>query len=112
MKKPLLEFADFQKLDLRVGLIKNAEPVTGAKKLIKLTVELGQDYGCVTILSGISAWYRPRQLVGKHGLFLANLRPKKMFSLESAGMILVFDTATRPIIIPVRKAIAPGTTIS
>ncbi len=53
MKKDLIQYAGFQKLDIRVGEVKSAQPVEGSKKLLQLLVDLGPDYGEVEILSGI-----------------------------------------------------------
>jgi len=112
MKKPLITFADFQKLDLRVGEIINCETVVGSDKLLKFTVNLGQDYGIVTILSGIKTWYKTKQLLHKKCLFVANLAPREIFNLESQGMILVYDLANQPVVIVAKKIIKAGTSLA
>jgi methionyl-tRNA synthetase len=85
--KPTVSFEDFEKLDIRVGLVKACEKVKKSKKLLKFTLDdgSGQDR---TILSGIAQWYEPEQLVGKRVLFIANFEPRKMMGEESHGMIL------------------------
>ena len=85
--KPTVSFEDFEKMDIRVGLVKACEKVKKSKKLLKFTLYdgSGQDR---TILSGIAQWYEPEQLVGKRVLFIANFEPRKMMGEESHGMIL------------------------
>jgi methionyl-tRNA synthetase len=85
--KPTVSFEDFEKLDIRVGLVKACEKIKKSKKLLKFTLDdgSGQDR---TILSGIAQWYEPEQLVGKRVLFIANFEPRKMMGEESHGMIL------------------------
>ena len=85
--KDIIPFEDFEKLDIRVGLVKACEKVRKSKKLLKFTLDdgSGQDR---TILSGIAQWYEPEQLVGKRVLFIANLAPRQMMGEESRGMIL------------------------
>ncbi|MBQ5622021.1 MAG: methionine--tRNA ligase subunit beta, partial [Bacteroidaceae bacterium] len=85
--KPTVSFEDFEKLDIRVGLVKSCEKIKKSKKLLKFTLDdgSGQDR---TILSGIAQWYEPEQLVGKRVLFIANFAPRQMMGEESQGMIL------------------------
>ena len=85
--KETIPFEDFQKLDIRVGIVKACEKVKKSKKLLRFTLDdgSGQDR---TILSGIAQWYEPEQLVGKRVLFIANLAPRKIMGEESHGMIL------------------------
>lgn len=85
--KDTIDFADFEKLDIRVGHIKACEPVKKANKLLKFTLDdgSGQDR---TIVSGIAKYYKPEELTGKDVLFIANLAPRKLMGIESQGMIL------------------------
>ena len=85
--KPNIPFEDFEKLDIRVGLVKACEKVKKSKKLLKFTIDdgTGEDR---TILSGIAQWYEPERLVGKRVLFVANLAPRQMMGEMSCGMIL------------------------
>ena len=91
MKKPNCTYADFEKLDLRVGQIKSAVPVEGSKKLLLLNVDLGPDYGVVEILSGIAKFITPEELIDKRVPVVANLEPKQMAGKESNGFILMGD---------------------
>ncbi len=85
--KDIIPFEDFEKLDIRVGLVKDCEKVKKSKKLLKFTLDDGSGEDR-TILSGIAQWYEPEQLIGKRVLFIANLAPRKMMGEESCGMIL------------------------
>lgn len=85
--KPEVSFEDFEKLDIRVGHIKDCQRVKKSKKLLQFTIDDGSGTDR-TILSGIAAFYEPEQLVGKDVLFVANFAPRKMMGMESQGMIL------------------------
>lgn len=91
MKKPLVEFSDFLKLDTRAGEIKTANPVENSNKLLELTLDLGEEYGEVTILSGIAKYFSPETLIGKKVPVIANLTPKPMVGKISNGFILMVD---------------------
>ncbi len=77
---------DFCKVDLRVGEIKDCEPIKKAKKLLKLTIFDGVKNR--TVASGIAKFYSPEQLVGKKIILVSNLKPAKLCGVESQGMIL------------------------
>ena len=85
--KPVIDFSDFEKLDLRVGHIKACEKVKKANKLLKFTLDDGSGTDR-TIVSGIAKFYEPEELIGKDVLFIANLTPRKLMGIESQGMIL------------------------
>ena len=85
--KPDIPFEDFEKLDIRVGLVKACEKVKKSKKLLKFTLDDGSGKDR-TILSGIAQWYEPKRLIGKRVLFVANLAPRQMMGETSCGMIL------------------------
>ena len=90
--KPLKEdisFDDFSKLDIRLGTIIEAEKVPKTKKLLKLTIETGIDKR--TVVSGISEFYDPEKIIGKHVTILLNLIPRKIKGIESQGMILMAE---------------------
>ena len=86
-KKEAISIDDFFKTDLRVAEILTAEKVEKSKKLIKMTVSLG-DGEMRTVVSGISEYYQPEELIGKHVIFVSNLKPAKLMGIESQGMIL------------------------
>ena len=85
--KDTVSFEDFEKLDIRVGHIKDCQKVKKSKKLLQFTIDDGSGKDR-TILSGIAAYYEPEQLIGKDVLFVANFAPRKMMGIESQGMIL------------------------
>lgn len=85
--KPAIDFADFEKLDIRVGHIKHCERVKKANKLLKFTIDDGSGTDR-TIVSGIAKFYDPEALIGKDVCFIANLAPRKLMGIESQGMIL------------------------
>lgn len=84
---------DVAKVELLTGTIEACVDVAGSDKLVQMTVDLG-DKGKRTILAGIKKSYAPAELVGKRGLFIANLKPRKMAGTESQGMMLVAEDAT------------------
>lgn len=108
MKKDPITYADFAKLDLRVGTIESVEAVPNSEKLLKLTVNLGEDYGTTEILSGISQFYSFEELNGKQCVFLANLEPKPMAGLVSNGMMIAIDDAAKPILLETHAKLADG----
>ncbi len=88
-EKPVDDFIDlddFLKIDLRVATVRNAEPVEGADKLLRLTLDVAG--GERAVLAGIKSAYAPEQLVGRQVILVANLRPRKMRFGTSEGMIL------------------------
>ena len=85
--KENVDFDTFEKLDIRVGHIKDCQKVKKSKKLLQFTIDDGSGVDR-TILSGIAAYYEPEQLIGKDVLFVGNFAPRKMMGIESQGMIL------------------------
>ena len=84
--KEHITYDDFAKLDLRVAKILTCEKVPKSKKLLKFTISIGLEER--TVVSGISQYYEPDQMIGKKVIYLANLAPKKIMGVESSGMIL------------------------
>lgn len=81
---------DFAKVDLRVALVKDCEKVKKSKKL--LCLQLDDGFGGRQVVSGIAAWYKPEDLIGKKVVIVANLKPVKLCGVESNGMICATDT--------------------
>ena len=81
---------DFAKVDLRVDLVKDCEKVKKSKKL--LCLQLDDGFGGRQVVSGIAAWYKPEDLIGKKVVIVANLKPVKLCGVESNGMICAADT--------------------
>ncbi len=86
-----ISFDQFMAIDLRAAKILTCEPVKKSKKLLKMTVDLGFEER--QVVSGIAAWYKPEDLIGKTVAFVANLKPAKLCGVESQGMILAADGA-------------------
>ena len=84
--KPYIEFEDFEKLELKVGKIVEAEKVENADKLLKFLVDFGTEKR--TIVSGVAKHYTPEQMLGKQIVAVLNLKPRKIKGIESQGMIL------------------------
>lgn len=112
MPKQTIIIEDFAKLDIRSGLVRSAEGVVGSDKLLKLTVDMGEEYGVVTILAGIRSYYPdPSVLVGNSYLFLANLAPRRMMGMESQGMLLALDTQESPTLVELPSHVKSGTLV-
>ena len=107
-KAQLISFNEFQKLDLRVGTIRNAESIPKSKKLVKLTVDIGEDR---TVVAGIAGHYSPEELVGKQVVIVANLEPAKLMGVESQGMILAAEDETGIYVLTVDKEVKPGSKV-
>jgi methionyl-tRNA synthetase len=84
----LVTLEDFKRFDIRVGVIAGAEPVRGSEKLLKLTVDIGEER---TIVAGLAPDYRAEELRGKQVVVLANLKPIRLRGIESQGMILAAE---------------------
>lgn len=104
--KPEITFDDLNKIDLRVGTIRKAEPIPKAKKLLRLEVELAEKR---TIVAGISAHYAPDDLVGKQVIVVANLKPAKLMGVVSDGMLLAAAADDGLALIAPDKPSTPGT---
>jgi methionyl-tRNA synthetase len=109
--KDIINYPDFEKLDLRVGQVVEADLPDWSNKLIRYVVDLGKDLGKRTLFSGIRAWYQPADLLGKKYPILVNLAPKKMGEEESAGMMIMVDTDERPILIELPDDAPLGTVV-
>ncbi len=105
----MISFDDFQKLDLRVAQVKEAERVEKSDKLIRLIVNLGEEER--QILAGIGKAYRPEELVGKKLAIVANLETKMMLGYESQGMVLAADLDGVPSVLFIDDNILPGSVI-
>ena|SRR6266571_3040269 len=107
--KPIIAYDDFAKLDLRVGLIVACEKKEGSEKLLRLTVDFGEE-GEKNILSGIAKWYKPENLIGKSFVFVINLEPRKLMGEESHGMILAAGDE-KPALLKPSSKVPPGAEI-
>jgi len=108
--KPIITYDEFARLDLRFGKIINCVKKEGSEKLLRLTVDFGEE-GERTILSGIAAWYTPEDLLNKTFVFVLNLQPRKIMGEESEGMILAAG-GEKPVLLEPESATEPGAQIS
>ena len=110
--KDTVSFEEFEKLDIRVGLVKDCQKVKKSKKLLQFTIDdgSGQDR---TICSGIAAFYEnPEELIGKRILFVANFAPRTMMGIESQGMILSAVDADESLsVVTTTKDVKPGSQV-
>ncbi len=87
--KATIAYDDFAKLDLRAGFVKNAERVDKSDKLLRLEVDVG--FETRQILAGVAEQMEPGELIGRRVVVVANLAPRKIFGLESQGMLLMAE---------------------
>jgi methionyl-tRNA synthetase len=106
----LISIDDFMKVNLRVAEVLAAEPVPNATKLLRLTVQAGED-DTRTILAGLAEFYTPSELVGRQVIIVANLQPRKMRGIESQGMLLAADRDGRPILLHPDQEVPVGTRV-
>jgi methionine--tRNA ligase beta chain len=105
-----ISFADFQKIDLRVGKIVEATQVPDSKKLIKIIVDFGTEKR--QAVAGLLKYYKPEELVGKKCVFLLNLQKRMLAGLESQCMVLAAeDEAGNVVVLQPEKDIAEGSKI-
>lgn len=112
MEDSNITYADFAKIDFRVGKVVKAEEIEKSEKLLRLTVDFGP-LGEKNILSGIKKWYTPEDLEGNLYLFVYNLEPREIMGENSYGMIMAVDDEENDsciLITPARKA-DPGTKV-
>jgi len=104
-----INFEEFQKIDLRVGKIIEAEKIEGTDKLLKLKVDLGEEER--QLVAGIAKFYQPEDLIGKEIVVVANLEPKILRGIESQGMLLAADVEGKPVLLKPDQEVPPGTKI-
>jgi methionyl-tRNA synthetase len=99
---------DFAKIDMRVGEVLSAEPIPGAKRLLKLMVDIGAEVR--QVCAGIAEYYQPEQLVGMKVILVANLQPRKLRGVESNGMIVAASVGEegRPVLATFKEDVPKG----
>jgi methionyl-tRNA synthetase len=110
IKKPEIEFDDFSKLDLKVGTVKACERIPKSAKLLKLTVEIGDEER--TIVSGIAKSFEPDDLVGKQVVVVTNLKPVKLCGVESQGMVLCTEDENGIVLISPQRDVPSGSVVN
>jgi methionyl-tRNA synthetase len=105
-----ITFAEFQKLDLRIGKIIEATQVPESKKLIKILVDFGSDKR--QAVAGLLKYYKPEELVGKKCVFLLNLQRRVLAGIESQCMVLAAeDEAGNVVVLQPEKDMVEGSKI-
>lgn len=108
--KSVIGIEEFDKTDLRVGKIIEAERFEGSEKLLKLQIDLGEENR--QIIAGIGKSYSPEELINKSVVVIINLEPREMMGMTSQGMVLaVKDSNNLSVLVPEREII-PGSKIS
>ena len=107
--KEAIEYDDFAKLDLRVAKVLTCEAVKKSKKLLLFTLDLGIETR--TVVSGISQFYKPEDLIGKKVIYLANLAPKKIMGHMSEGMILSASNEENQLEVTNIESLTPGSVV-
>lgn len=101
----MIKLEDFQKLDLRVAKILQAEKIEGSDKLLKLQIDIGEEKR--TLVAGIGNKYQPGDLIGQLIVVIANLEPKEIRGIRSEGMLLAVDSQNGPVlVVPLEQVFA------
>jgi len=109
-EKMEIPFEDFQKLDLRIGKITEADQIPGSRNLIRMIVDFGTEQR--QAVAGLLQWYKPQDLAGKKCVFLLNLQRRKMMGVESQCMVLAAeDDKGNVLVLQPEKDIAEGSRI-
>ena len=106
----MINIDEFRKLELRVGVVKNAEAHPNADRLLVLKVDLGTEER--QIVAGIRAHYQPEELIGRQVVVVANLEPAVLRGVESQGMVLAASDEGRVVVLTPEKAVGPGAKVS
>lgn len=109
--KDLINYTDFEKIDIRAGKILSASAPLWSEKLIRYEVDFGNEIGERVLFSGIRKWYTPEELVGKTIPVIVNMEPKKMGEEQSQGMTIMADGEEGAKLLFLGDDILPGTVI-
>lgn len=111
----MINYKDFERLEIRIGKIVSAEKIEGTDKLLKLEVDFGPSASSGSlirqIVSGIAEFYKPEDLVGKQFPFVVNLEPRIIRGVESQGMILAVDVEGKAVLLKPLKKVPSGSII-
>jgi methionyl-tRNA synthetase len=107
-ESPKISIEDFAKVEMRTGEIKTAEAIPGAKKLLKLTVDIGTEVR--QVCAGIAEFYQPEKLIGMKVVVVTNLQPRKLRGVESNGMIVAASIGEegRPVLVTFNENVPNG----
>ncbi len=110
--KDIVNFEDWEKLDLRVGQIIQIEDISGADRLYKLTINLGDEIWDRIVCAGIKEHYSKEQLKDKKVILFVNLKPRKLKGIESQGMILATVSNNKVYLLSVDNEVELGSKVS
>ncbi len=105
-----ISYEDFTRLDIKIGIIKEAKEHPNADKLLILKIDEGKDE-LRQLVAGIKEAYDPEDIIGKQIVFLANLEPRELRGEMSNGMILAADGEGKPVLLHPAKDVPPGSTV-
>lgn len=109
--KPVIEYPDFEKVDLRVGQVVAASSPDWSEKLLEFKVDFGAEIGEKTILSGIKKWYQPDEFIGNFYVFVVNLAERKMGEGVSQGMMIMSDEEDQPRPFAIKVPVTAGSVV-
>ncbi len=109
MDKPRITIDDLSKVHVAIGTVRAAERVPETDKLIKCTVDFGEEGGPRTIVSGVAAYTTPESLVGRQLAYVINLEPRVIKGIESNGMLFAVGEGDTFGFITPDRPVPPGT---
>lgn len=114
IRKGIITFSDFSRLDIRIGTVIDASVPEWSHWVMKLVVDLGPEIGQKTVFAGIMKFYKPEELVGKQFPFVVNLEPKKMGPMgdfSEGMMIMAVANDETPVLFKLWKKVGNGTIV-
>lgn len=109
--KEIINYSDFDKLDIRVGRVVDAKSPDWSEKLLEFEVDFGKEIGKRTIFAGVKKYYNPEFFKGRLYAFIVNLAEKKMGAGVSRGMMLMVDDPEKPFPIEIIDPVVEGSKI-
>src|SRR3989338_10740785 len=106
-----ISYDDFAKLDIRIGTVVAAERIPDTDKLLKCTIDFGEEIGIRTIVSGIAEWKQPEDLVGKQLPYVVNLATRMLRGVESQGMLLAVSDESGVALFSPERVVPNGTKV-
>ena len=106
-----ISYDDFAKLDIRIGTVLAAEHIPDTDKLLKCTIDFGDEIGTRTIVSGIAEWKQPEDLVGKQLPYIVNLASRMLRGVESQGMLLAVSDESGVALFSPERVVPNGTKV-
>jgi len=105
-----IKIEDFAKLDIRIGTVVSCAKAEGLDKILKLTVNFGEELGERQILTGMAMWFEPEHFIGKQFPFLINLKSREIRGHLSEGMLMAIglDDAKKPVLLVPEEVVEDG----